>query len=102
MRPDPDLVRLVVGQTICDAIDGDLDDAREGMARVEHELAENASAPFVAGRLQMARAELSWREKDREGARAHARQALATYEALGSPYRLDTDHVRGWLAAHGG
>jgi tetratricopeptide (TPR) repeat protein len=101
LRPDADLLRLVVGQATCDAIDGDVDDARDGIARVEREQSVLGSAPFVSGRLEVARAELSWRENDRAAARAHARRALAIYEALGSPYRLDADHVQAWLASHG-
>jgi len=102
MRPDPELLRLLVGQATCDAIDGEVEDAREGLARVEREQAAIGSAPFVAGRVELARAELSWREKARADARAHASRALEIYVALGEPYRLDADHVRAWLAAHGG
>ncbi|MBL4684132.1 MAG: protein kinase, partial [Nannocystaceae bacterium] len=48
---DDEVVRISAGQAVCDAIDGDLGDARDGLHRLEREVASGTTAPWRGGRL---------------------------------------------------
>lgn len=100
MERDDDVMRIVVGQATCDAITGDIDDARDGLARVEKEVGTGATAPWRGGRLEMLRAELSLRDGDLVQARLHADRARAIYASLGPAHTMDVDHVDRWLEDH--
>ncbi len=97
---DDEVVRISAGQTVCDAIEGDIGEARDGVRRLEREIAGGNSAPWRGGRLEMIRAELALREDDVVRARVHAGRARSVYESLGPPHLLDVAHVDRWLAAH--
>ncbi|MEM6994640.1 MAG: protein kinase [Myxococcota bacterium] len=97
---DDEVVRISAGQTLCDAIDGDLGDARDGVERLEAEVATGRTAPWRTGRLEMIRAELAERDGDRARARRHAIGARAVYQSLGPAHTLDVRHIDRWLEAH--
>jgi len=100
MERDDDVMRIIVGQATCDAIDGQVADARDGLERVEKEVGTGVTAPWRGGRLEMLRAELALRDGDASEARLHAGRARAIYASLGPAHTMDVDHVDRWLADH--
>jgi len=96
---DDEVVRIAAGQATCDAIDGDVDDAQDGLNRLAKEVAAG-TAPWRRGRLEMLRAALAYRRGNIAAARAHAVAARKHYQSLGPAHTMDVDHTNRWLAEH--
>ena len=97
--PDDALALLLAGSGHCDLMAGDVDAARES---IEHaaKLASATEDDELRAELELAQAELSWKNGEREAASESARAAVKRLRDLGPAYEHRAKTIETWLAEH--